>query len=134
MKPKTGGFKKHNRIDNRIMFVMGISVLITGCSMYYVQDKLYDTMYAEKQDRIIELNQENVVKGVEIYFEEKMKVASMMAKSVDLPDYIIYKNELGPEEAKDWIFEALISFIKNDESFFMDCRFSCNPAAYGQKI
>ena len=30
----------------------------------------------------------------------------------DLPDYIIYKNELGPEEAKDWIFEALISFIK----------------------
>ena len=117
MKPKTRGFKKHNRIDNRIMFVMGISVLITGFSMYYVQDKLYDTMYAEKQDKIIELHQENVVKGVETYFEEKMKVASMMAKSVDLPDYLIYKNELGPEEAKDWIFEALISFIKNDESF-----------------
>ena len=117
MKPKTRGFKKHNRIDNRIMFVMGISVLIIGFSMYYVQDKLYDTMYAEKQDKIIELHQENVVKGVETYFEEKMKVASMMAKSVDLPDYLIYKNELGPEEAKDWIFEALISFIKNDESF-----------------
>ena len=109
MKPKTGWFnkhnRKHNRIDNRIMFVMGISVLIIGGSMYYVQDKLYDNMYAEKQDRIIVLHQESVVEGVEIYFEEKMKVANMMAKSVDLPDYIIYKNELGPEEAKDWIFD-----------------------------
>ena len=117
MKPKTGGFNKHNRIDNRIMFVMGISVLITGFSMYYVQDKSYDTMYAEKQDRIIELQQENVVEGVEIYFKEKMKVSSMMAKSVELPDYIIYKNEIGPEEAKDWIFNGLTSFKKNDSSF-----------------
>ena len=74
-------------------------------------------MYTEKQTNIVNLTKETISTGIETYFGEKIKYVDMMAKSVDIPEYLNLIDELGEQTAYDWIFDTLTSFYRYDDSY-----------------
>ena len=96
---------------------MTIFIILTGFSIFRIQEKAYEKMYTEKQTKIVNLTKETISTGIETYFGEKIKYVDMMAKSVDIPEYLNYINELGEQMAYEWIFDGLTNFSRNDDSY-----------------
>ena len=43
------------KIDNRIFVIMTIFIILTGFSIFRIQEKAYEKMYTEKQTKIVNL-------------------------------------------------------------------------------